>query len=325
MTSMAADLGLASARAGCADDPDLMYPTRVSAGRGAAPTVEERAALAVCAGCAMLGRCREESLELELPGAVAGGLTEQQRRDVRARTRGLDAGRGPAELVGVGAATAAVLGAQHEHEDARTVDPLTVDALVAGYTVPVASKRETALAAVALVTQHHRSTRDVALALKVEQGTVGYWLARYRAGQAVVGHRPRPTPSSPATPESAVTATPAAELAPADVRTILTEHYADPTIVAAIADGAPVATASRWELALASVVLTEARGVARAATARVLGETPAQVRRWATRHQSGAALIPASTEPGAELAGTGRLPRPSTAEQAVGDTVGAAA
>ncbi len=194
MTSMAAGTGPASARAGCADEPDLMYPTRVSTGRGAGPTVEERAALAVCAGCPVLARCREESLELELPDAVAGGLTEQQRRDVRARTRGLGAGGGPAELVGVGTATAAVLGAQHGHEDARTVDPVTVDALVAGYTVPVALTRETALAAVALVTQHHRSTRDVALALRVEQGTVGYWLARYRAGQAVVGHR-RPTPS----------------------------------------------------------------------------------------------------------------------------------
>ena len=67
----------------CAGDPEQMFPVDES-GPGQAPTVGERAALAVCAGCPVLDRCRVAVLAMPLAYGVAGGLTAGQRRELRA-------------------------------------------------------------------------------------------------------------------------------------------------------------------------------------------------------------------------------------------------
>lgn len=67
----------------CAGDPERMFPVDES-GPGQAPTVGERAALAVCASCPVLDRCRVAVLEMPLAYGVAGGLTAGQRCEVRA-------------------------------------------------------------------------------------------------------------------------------------------------------------------------------------------------------------------------------------------------
>lgn len=67
----------------CAGDPERMFPVDES-GPGQAPTVGERAALAVCASCPVLDRCRAAVLAVPLAYGVAGGLTSGQRREVRA-------------------------------------------------------------------------------------------------------------------------------------------------------------------------------------------------------------------------------------------------
>lgn len=67
----------------CAGDPERMFPVDES-GPGQAPTVGERAALAVCAACLVRDRCRVAVLGMPLAYGVAGGLTAAQRRELRA-------------------------------------------------------------------------------------------------------------------------------------------------------------------------------------------------------------------------------------------------
>ncbi len=67
----------------CAADPERMFPPDESTRPRQLPTQGERAALAVCASCPVREACREAVLAMVLPYGVAGGLTAQQRRDVR--------------------------------------------------------------------------------------------------------------------------------------------------------------------------------------------------------------------------------------------------
>jgi Transcription factor WhiB len=73
------------ARAICVGvDPELFFP---AAEEGPARARQEAAAKAVCARCPVRAQCREWALT-ELPHGVAGGLSEDERRAVRAARRG---------------------------------------------------------------------------------------------------------------------------------------------------------------------------------------------------------------------------------------------
>lgn len=77
----------------CADyDPDRMFPLHESERPGQRTTGEARA-LEVCAGCPVLAACRRAVLELDgstpLAYGVAGGMTREDRRAVRAASRRL--------------------------------------------------------------------------------------------------------------------------------------------------------------------------------------------------------------------------------------------
>lgn len=71
----------------CMADAERMFPVDES-GPGQPPTVGERAAVAVCAGCSVLDACRVAVLEMPLAYGVAGGLTAAQRRELRAACPG---------------------------------------------------------------------------------------------------------------------------------------------------------------------------------------------------------------------------------------------
>lgn len=71
----------------CAPDAERMFPVDES-GPGQSPTVGERAALTVCAGCPVLAACRVAVLEMPLAYGVAGGLTAAARRELRAARLG---------------------------------------------------------------------------------------------------------------------------------------------------------------------------------------------------------------------------------------------
>lgn len=62
-------------------DPELFFPTATS---GPALAEQEAAATAMCRRCPVLARCREWAVA-HLAHGIAGGLTEDQRRDLRTR------------------------------------------------------------------------------------------------------------------------------------------------------------------------------------------------------------------------------------------------
>lgn len=76
----------------CATEPDRMFPVDESE-RPGARTPGEALALAVCAGCPVLAECRTAVLGLDgwspLAYGVAGGMTREDRRAVRAASRRL--------------------------------------------------------------------------------------------------------------------------------------------------------------------------------------------------------------------------------------------
>ena len=72
----------------CSGDPDAMFPAADSE-RPGERNAAELAALAVCAGCALLGPCAEAALSAQMPYGVAGGMTAADRRAIRAVRRGL--------------------------------------------------------------------------------------------------------------------------------------------------------------------------------------------------------------------------------------------
>ena len=174
-----------------------MFPVSESQGPGAAPTAGERAALAVCARCPVLGACREAVLELPLPYGVAGGMTAMQRRAASATRRGLDTSQTPpaptrtapaptlpALTAAVAPAVAAVLAAQRS-PGARTADRVTVDRLAAGRPVATSSRWEVATAAAAMLLAG-ASVAAVARTLGEQQRQVQRWRDRYRTGQPLV-------------------------------------------------------------------------------------------------------------------------------------------
>ncbi|OLT01440.1 hypothetical protein BJF90_32015 [Pseudonocardia sp. CNS-004] len=61
-------------------DPELFFPTAVA---GPALASQEAAAKAVCQRCPVLAQCRRWAVA-QLPHGVAGGLTEDERRALRA-------------------------------------------------------------------------------------------------------------------------------------------------------------------------------------------------------------------------------------------------
>jgi transposase-like protein len=61
-------------------DPELFFPTAVA---GPALAEQEAAAKAVCRGCPALAQCRRWAVA-QLPHGIAGGLTEVERRALRA-------------------------------------------------------------------------------------------------------------------------------------------------------------------------------------------------------------------------------------------------
>lgn len=63
-------------------DPELFFPT---AERGSVLVEQEAAAKAVCRRCPVLVQCRRWAVA-QLPYGIAGGLTEDERRGLRART-----------------------------------------------------------------------------------------------------------------------------------------------------------------------------------------------------------------------------------------------
>ena len=70
------------ARAGCRDvDPEVFFPL---AEAGPELVRQEARAKRVCAGCPVLAECREFAVA-ELGHGVAGGLSESERRELRAR------------------------------------------------------------------------------------------------------------------------------------------------------------------------------------------------------------------------------------------------
>lgn len=85
MARMPARPKVATAPALCTGEPELMFPLEESIRPGQGYTAGERAALAGCRRCPLLGRCRDEVLAMALPYGVAGGLTAAQRREVRAQ------------------------------------------------------------------------------------------------------------------------------------------------------------------------------------------------------------------------------------------------
>ena len=77
------------ARAACRGvDPELFFP---AAERGPVRAVQVAAAKAVCAGCPVRAECLDEALA-RIPYGIAGGLTEDERRDLARRSRPVAAG-----------------------------------------------------------------------------------------------------------------------------------------------------------------------------------------------------------------------------------------
>lgn len=76
----------------CANDPERMFPLDESERPGERTPGEARA-LEVCAACPVLATCRRAVLELDgttpLAYGVAGGMTREDRRAVRATSRRL--------------------------------------------------------------------------------------------------------------------------------------------------------------------------------------------------------------------------------------------
>jgi WhiB family transcriptional regulator, redox-sensing transcriptional regulator len=65
-----------------AADPDLFFHPEGE--RGPRRTRRDEAARAVCAGCPVLGQCRDHALAVREPYGVWGGLTEDDREAVYA-------------------------------------------------------------------------------------------------------------------------------------------------------------------------------------------------------------------------------------------------
>lgn len=95
-------------RAACrgGGDPERFFP---SAGAGPEYEAQVAAAKAVCTGCPVLAECRAWALH-ELAYGIAGGMTEDERRQHRAGRRGRSVCRVPSRPVGATSKEAAAAG-----------------------------------------------------------------------------------------------------------------------------------------------------------------------------------------------------------------------
>jgi Transcription factor WhiB len=153
-------------RAACrGEDPELFFPV---GDWGPALVAQLAAAKAVCARCPVVAECLSFAV-LALPEGVAGGLTGEERRALRAQ-RHRPSGSSAAGVTGrlpVG------------------VDRQVVAALMAGEPVPGASRGELAHAAVGLREAGHK-VGWIAARLGVGARQVYRWLERHRAGRPLV-------------------------------------------------------------------------------------------------------------------------------------------
>ena len=147
-------------RAACrTEDPELFFPV----GDGPATVAQVAQAKAVCARCPVVAQCLEFAL-VAIPEGVAGGLSGQERRELRAHRSGVPE---LAESVPAG------------------VDEVVVASLVTGVPVLRASVVEVAQAVLELHLAG-RSAWWIARRLGVDHRIVRRWLERYRAGEPLV-------------------------------------------------------------------------------------------------------------------------------------------
>jgi hypothetical protein len=194
----------------CADSPELMFPLHESQ-RPGQPTAGERAAQAVCAGCPLLATCRAAVLDTQdtapMANGVAGGMTAAERRAVRAYRRGLSAPPVPAPrepgdqdllVTEPGRADASARSAPGVDVDAEVADvlaahagnghgadPVTVRELVLDHGPAMASRWETALAAVVMLGRGQGATA-IGRALGDDPTQITRWRDRHAAGEALV-------------------------------------------------------------------------------------------------------------------------------------------
>ena len=294
----------------CAADPDLMFPMRESA-RPGAPTTEERRALSLCRRCPVLRPCRAAVLDpgdlMPMAYGVAGGLTGADRRAVRAQQRA-DAVAEAAEAAAGEAVGQAIASGEGSPPDAA---PTAGDPQPAVDPPAPGAPPRTARSAPPLSGSAPSVTPTALAALNGTPSTTT-WPAD-------------PAPAAPASAPAASAPTPARRprRAPSGTGEKMLGHGDDVDEVvvgllrrypASLADAVTVrelvlergsATASRWEVAIAAMVML-GRATPVQATARRLGEDSRQVRRWRDRRDAGRPLLP-----GARGTGTHRLARPA--------------
>jgi WhiB family redox-sensing transcriptional regulator len=155
-------------RAACrSEDPELFFPV----GDDRPALVQVAQAKVICTRCPVIEECLSFAL-VAVPEGIAGGLTVEERRGLRAQRRRVS---GPT-----------VAGAARPSGRLPAgVDELVVTRLVAGERVSGASRREVAHAAVGLHLAGH-GCGWIGTRLGVGDRQVYRWVARYRAGTPLV-------------------------------------------------------------------------------------------------------------------------------------------
>lgn len=156
-------------RAVCrSEDPELFFPV----GDSGPALVQIADARAVCGRCPVVAECLSFAL-VALPDGVAGGLTAQERRELRGARR--RASRSPAART-----------AGRSERLPGGVDGLVVATLMAGAPVSGASRQELAHAAVGLHLAGH-GAGWIGARLGVHDQQVYRWVERHRAGKPLIG------------------------------------------------------------------------------------------------------------------------------------------
>jgi WhiB family redox-sensing transcriptional regulator len=161
-------------RAACRSaDPELFFPV----GDDGPALVRIAAAKAICARCPVVAECLSFAL-VAVPDGIAGGLTVEERRGLRAQRRRVS---GPTVAGAAG----------HSGRVPAGVDELVVTRLVAGEGVSGATRQELAHAAVGLHLAGH-GCGWIGTRLGVGDRQVYRWVARHRAGTSLVVVEGRP-------------------------------------------------------------------------------------------------------------------------------------
>jgi WhiB family redox-sensing transcriptional regulator len=161
-------------RAACRSaDPELFFPV----GNDGPALVGIAAAKAICARCPVIAECLSFAL-VAVPEGIAGGLTVEERRGLRAQRRR------------VSSPTVAGAGWSSWRLPAG-VDELVVTRLVAGEWVSGATRQELAHAAVGLALAGH-GCGWIGTRLGVGDRQVYRWVARHRVGRPLVVVEGRP-------------------------------------------------------------------------------------------------------------------------------------